>query len=341
VALTISKNKSNFSLMDFVRRNISNKKLILLILILLFFLAFIAFSKIELQQKEMPLFEGLYWIITTITTVGYGDVTPISTTGKVLAMIVMILGVTTIGFIASEILSTVVSSNLGAILGVNRIRSRVDYLICGWNEVSNATLTELSRYNHKIVILDEVTREELTQKDNVSFIKGSPVEKVSLEDANIRDTGTVILTMDNDSEVILAIHIIRQLNPYVNIVAKINNPDHIKLAKKSGADHIVGSNAIAGRLLWENHNQPSVAKWIVNNLSSDTKYEFYEHDIKHNSKLIGKKLKDVRKKLENTAKIIGVDTSSGLEKVPKDEYILSEGNMLLCIIDKSSFGGLE
>tara|TARA_Y100000034_G_scaffold130465_1_gene189002 strand:- start:1212 stop:2219 length:1008 start_codon:yes stop_codon:yes gene_type:complete len=331
------KKKRNFSAIDFFKKYLANRRISLLFLVVLLVIAFVAFSRIE----NKSLFDSFYWIITTITTVGYGDITPVSFNGKVLSIFVMVLGVATIGFVASEILSTIVSSNLGAILGVNKVRGRVDFLICGWNEVSNATLNELKNQNNKIVILDEERREELTKLDNVSFIKGSPVEKVSLMDANVCDTGTVILTMDNDSEVVLAIHIIRELNPYVNIVAKINNPNHIELAKKSGADHIVGPGAIAGKLLWENHKQPSVAEWIVNNISSDTEYEFYEHDVKGKSKLIGKKIKDIKKKLSGKARIIGVDTSMGLEKIPKDEYIISEGNILLCIVNKSNFGGLE
>jgi len=346
------KNHSSFYFQDFVRRHLNAKRIALILLFIIFLSAYFSFVQIELIQNQEvynkiiadgknPYFEGIYWIITTMATVGYGDVVPLSMLGKSIAMIVMLVGVTTIGLIASEVVSAIVSANFGELLGVNKISGKVDYLICGWNEVSNATLKELMQKRHRIVIIDNERRDELSKLDNVNFIKGNPVDRATLEKANIENTSTVILAMNNDSNVILAIHVIRELNPYVNIVAKINSHDNILLAENAGADHIVGPPVIGGKILWEAYSQPSVANWITNLISTETNYGFYEHDVSKDSTLLGKRIKELRKKLSGKAKLIGVDTPSGLEKVPDDEYEIKEGNKLILIINKAKFRGLE
>ncbi len=329
---------------DFLKKYVSGRRLALFVIFILFILSLTAFARLELLDKPgitNPYFEALYWIITTMATVGYGDITPISSLGKLLAMFVMVLGVTTLGFLASDIVSSIVSSNLGSLLGINKVRGRIHYLICGWNEVSDAALKELVNHKHRIVILDRERREELSNMTNVHFIKGNPTDRRSLESANIKNTSTVLLCMNNDSDVILAIHVIRDSNPFVNIVAKIDHHENIPLAKNAGADHIVGPATIAGKLLWESYQQPLVANWLINNISTKTNYELFEYDVKKDSKLIGKKLKELRIMLSGKAKIIGIDTASGLERVPKDSYSVSEGNKLILIADNKRFGGLE
>ena len=345
----IKKKKGSYYFLDFIKNHFTTKRVALLIILLLFLCGIYGFARIEIINNpavyeqvinagKNPYFEATYWIVTTATTVGYGDRVPITQSGKIISMFVMLLGVTTLGFLASQLVSNIVSLRLGELFGVNKVRGRIDYVICGWNEVSNAALRELMQ-KHRIVVVDDQRRDELSKLKNVFFIKGNPLEKTVLEKANIREANTALLAMDSDSDVILSIHVIREINPYVNIVAKINNHENILLAKNAGADHIVGPATIAGKLLWEACKQPMVTNWLINNISEQGKYDFHEFDVSSDSPLIGQKVGDIRKKLK--AKIIGIDTSEGLERVPSDDMKIAEGNKLILVARKGFKGDIK
>ncbi len=77
----------------------SGKSIFIIIFLLLFTLSVILFTRFELR----PYFESLYWLVTTAATVGYGDITPETLQGRILALVVMVLGVSLLGFLLSPV----------------------------------------------------------------------------------------------------------------------------------------------------------------------------------------------------------------------------------------------
>jgi Trk K+ transport system NAD-binding subunit len=128
--------------------------------------------------------------------------------------------------------------------------------------------------------------------------------------------------------VILTLHLIRQLNPWVNVVAKINNYEHVKLAEHAGADQVVSPSAIAGRLLSIAIEEPYVVKWVLNATTSAAEEEFIEYQVTKESMLHQKTIAEASK-LMHRAKIIGFVTHQGFEKFPSDEYVLKSGDRLV------------
>lgn len=62
------------------------------------------------ELQHVSTFESLYWVISTITTVGYGDITPISWITKTMAMILMVVGVAVVGYINGVIVTSIVEN---------------------------------------------------------------------------------------------------------------------------------------------------------------------------------------------------------------------------------------
>ena len=234
----------------FLKRHLTSKRLLAILFITIFTLSVLLFAKYEfienterydkiIAEGKNPYFEAFYWLITTITTVGYGDYTPLSTKGKVLALSVMILGVTLLAFILTQITQRIVSANLGNIFGVNRMKKKVDYILCGWNSVSEAALNEIDSDRHEVVVIDPASRPDLAKLTTIQYIRGDPKSEDVLMKANIKNASNVVLAMDRDSDVLLAIHVIRELNPFIHLVAKINSHEHVALAEAAGADRVV------------------------------------------------------------------------------------------------------
>ncbi len=316
---------------------------LIFVFIVLLFTSILLFAQFEfidnpvryekiIEEGQNPYFEAFYWLITTATTVGYGDYVPLSTEGKILALVVMVIGVSFLGFILTSITQSIVSTNLKEVFGISIAKKRVDYIICGWNELSKAAFSEIQHEKYNIIIIDEAAPPGLLDK-NIQYIKGDPKDSDILEKANIKHAKNVILCIDKDSDALLTIHLIRRLNPWVNVVAKINNYEHIKLAEHAGADQVVSPSSIAGRLLSIATEEPFVVRWVLNATTSASEAEFFEHKISKISPLLGKTIEEATT-IFHKAKILGMISHEKFERFPQRTQTLHAGDRLLLMAIK-------
>jgi Trk K+ transport system NAD-binding subunit len=260
-----------------------------------------------------------------------------TTVGRAVDLFLILLSAIVIAIFISQLTSRLVSINLGNMFGMSRTRKRVDYILCGWNPISEAALSELQGTGSEIVIIDKENRPELAKAKDVHFIAGDPTNPDILKRSNITNAKNIVLAMDDDSEVLLAIHVIRDLNPWINIVAKINHHEHIKIAESAGADQVVSPSSIGGRLLSMVTEEPAAVEWLLRATAGERGMELKEYTVSKDSVFANRKIGQIRTELRDKAKIIGVDTVKGLEKVPSDDLVVEPGNKLLMLIDSSKF----
>lgn len=331
-----------------LRKVISLRMIVIVTLLSLFTLGVLLFSHYEIDarpevrdQLEIsginPYFHSVYWLVTTITTVGYGDITPKTMPGMIVALIIMVLGMITMSLIISQVTSRIVSMNLGSMFGVTKTRKKIDCIICGWNPISESAFYEIKKPGSEIVIIDRENRPELAKAKDVHFMAGDPTNPDILRRANVMNAKNIVLAMEKDSDVLLAIHVIRDLSPWINIVAKINNHEHIRIAESAGADQVVSPPSIGGRLLSLVADEPSVVDWVTRVTSKEKGTKLIEYHVTKASPFSGKTISTVRRELGDSAKIIGVDTADGLEKIPGDDLKIESGNKLIMLIDTTKF----
>ena len=333
--------RRKFSLRDYLpslKTLFSGKSIFLIFFLILFIVSINLYARFEFIPSKEPsehvYFEAFYWLVTTATTVGYGDITPDTMEGKILSIIVMVLGVALLGFLLSQLTKSLVASNLGRFFGINRISDSIDYIICGWNDLSRSAYEDINDFKKSIIIISK-RRPDFDLSKNTQFMNGDPHDKAVLENANVMKAKNILLCMDSDSEILLAIHIIRQLNPWINITAKMNDPDYIPMAESAGSDQVVAPSAIAGRLLSIVTEQPYVVKWFLNATSTSIYHEkFVEYNVEPKSVFADKTLANVRD-LQNV-RIIGVESEDGFEKIPGEDYKIKVGDRLIIMIDKSA-----
>ena len=347
--LGIRKKTSWFYEMQYrIRRQLTLRFTVVTGLALVFLTAIILFARIEIMQRPdvlaqytaagmSPYFVALYWLVTTITTVGYGDVTPITMQGKMLALLIMIIGIVSVSLLISQITSRIVAINLGSMFGVRSTRKKIDCILCGWNPISQAAYEEITGPGVEIVVIDSMNRPDLAKSKDVHFMVGDPTDPAVLRRANVMNAKNIVLAMDEDSQVLLAIHVIRDINPWINIVAKINNHEHVKIAESAGADQVVSPPSIGGRLLSMVTDEPAAVEWLIKTTSRAKGIQLIEYDVVEDSPVVNKTIAEIRKQLAGTAKIIGVDTAQGLEKIPGDDLKVEQGNKLIMLIDTKRF----
>ena len=326
-----------------LKKKMTPRTWFIILIIIILISAYLAFAYFEYVlhpqtlesisvDKTNPFFMAFFWLIGTMMA-GYAEA-PYSTVGRVLDLIVILIGIMTVATIISKITSRIVSANIGNMLGRGSTKKKIDYIICGWNPVSEAAYERMKKPGTEVVIIDKQGSAIPINDADVYFISGDPTEKDTLQKANIKNAKNIVLAMDEDSEVLLAIHVVRDLNPWINIVAKINDHEHVKLAEAAGADHVVSPPSIGGRLLSMATDEPAAVEWVVRTISIVGGIELVEYDVTNKSTLANKTIGEARKALKGTAKIIGMDTAEGFEKVPEDHLKIEPGNKLIMVTNK-------
>tara|TARA_Y100000310_G_C20699863_1_gene828706 strand:- start:6243 stop:7265 length:1023 start_codon:yes stop_codon:yes gene_type:complete len=328
----LHRKRSIFQSLPSIKSIFAGKNLILLAFLILFISSVTLYARFEFAPavpQDNIYFEAFYWMVTTATTVGYGDITPQTIPGKILALVVMVLGVSMLGYILSQLTKTLVSANIGRFFGLNRVKDSIDYIICGWNDIAQAAFEEVNDFNSRIIIISE-NRPDIEFSKNVQYMDGDPHDRSTLENANVSKAKNIMLCMNNDSKILLAIHVIRELNPWTNIIAKMNDPGYIPMAESAGADQTIAPAALAGRLLSIVTKQPYVVKWFLQATSVSMHEHFVEYPVQEKSLFVNKTIADIRR--DSKLKIIGIESGDGFEKLPSESYTISPGDKLIVMV---------
>src|ERR1700691_1495105 len=166
--------------------------------------------------------KGIYWAITTATTVGYGDVTPHNGIGEVIASAVML---TTIPLLASVFALVTGAAAAAGIRRVLAMRDHIDEghrLVVGMDGPVPVILDELVRVGEHVVLVADV--DPATVRSEVHVIRGDPTQAHSLTLAHPERATQALIASDSDGDVLVSAVLLRRIAPDLEIVALVKSP---------------------------------------------------------------------------------------------------------------------
>jgi voltage-gated potassium channel len=211
-------------------------------------------------ENFSSVFDGIWWAIITASTVGYGDMVPKTTLGKVMGIILIFLGA---GFISAyffSLASTAISKHNQFVEGKLGYYGEGHMIIIGWNERSREIILDLvkKRGNQSVILIDETLKESPLPEKTIHFIQGRPSKDEVLLQANIRGAKKVLVTADQhkdefdaDMNSILTLIAIKGVCPEVFCIVEVLTTDQVKNAKRAGADSIIQTNQIISKNMIE------------------------------------------------------------------------------------------
>ena len=219
------------------------------------------------------IFEGnsigtsFYMAIITMTTVGYGDVTPDSSGGKMVSIILACFGILIYGYLGATIMTVQMEKSLSGVFGINKCKFKNHFIICGWTPVSEVVLLELITAGRDVAVITEkqediTTIRRIEEKGKVFPIYGDPSKTDNLMQANVNSARVVILCTEDDTKnLITALHI-KEINPKTRIIVKTGRAELKKTMKIAGVTYVVTPHEMAGRLIASAAFEPEVANFV-------------------------------------------------------------------------------
>ncbi|MEN4052403.1 MULTISPECIES: ion transporter [Sulfurimonas] len=232
----------------------------------------------EGNNPESPintLFQALYWSIVTISTVGYGDIVPITTEGRFVATLVIMAGIAVLAFTTSLFVSAF-TEKLDEIREIKTIEDvsklKKFYLICGYEQVSREVARKLSARGSSIIIMDDdQSRVAMAKKDGYTALHYNPGRVDSYEKLNInmdKQIKAVLCLREDDIENVYAALTIRSINKDVFILSLLMSDANRKKLDFAGIDKIVYPQELVGLITKELVGKP-VAFEVIHELRSE------------------------------------------------------------------------
>ncbi|MFA6196416.1 MAG: ion transporter [Sulfurimonas sp.] len=226
-------------------------------------------------SKVNTLFDAVYWSIVTIATVGYGDITPITTEGRVVAMGVIFAGISLIAFTTSIVVSALTEKldDIREIKTIEDIRKlKRFYLICGYENVAQEVARKLKDDMTNIIVLDEdVHRVANAKRDGLVALNYDPGDVQSYKIIGI-DLNTqvkaVLCLRESDVENVYTTLTVRSINKDVNIVSLLMDDSNRKKLTFAGVNEILYPKGLVGMISKELIGRP-VAFEVIHALRND------------------------------------------------------------------------
>jgi voltage-gated potassium channel len=251
-----------------LRRHVDKFRILFMLIFVILFGSF-AFYYFERGGEQVSgIWDAVYWVIVTVTTVGYGDFYPETLGGRITFVLVALGGIGTIAYVIEQLVSFSTKSQLKKLFGSGAVKMKKHTIIVGWNTKAEEAIKELRNENEEFLVVgSELNQAELNARE-IPHISGDPTKSETLNRCNIEDAKTMMIPLENDSDTIMIALAARKLNPGMKIVATCETREHIEMMRVAGIDHIISYAEISGRLLAHAVTEPVVVNFIMDATTS-------------------------------------------------------------------------
>ncbi len=246
----------------------------------------IAFSATE----HVAITTGLYWAVTTATTVGYGDVTPKNPSGRIVAVAVM---VTTIPLFASAFAlfaGAVAAAHLRRLLGVvEREPAGEEVMVLGWHPSVPRLTAELVRNRRRVAVVS--TADTAGLPETVRVVRAEPTNQASLQHAKPERASQLLIAASNDADTLVTAVLARQLAPGVPTIAVTQSPEVAAALADLGIGVSVSADELVAHTLAKSLEAPHAGELLVRLMGNDG-YQLRELPV--DAAWVGQRLSSVR-----------------------------------------------
>lgn len=284
-------------------------------------------------------FDALYMTVITLTTVGFLEVHPLGTGGRVLTMVLVVTGVATFLYVATAFAEYAIGGALTGKLRSRRMERRIGklnghYIVCGYGRVGEQVVRDLEQQGQSVVVVESTEAAVARLEDRHPHLVGDATDDSVLAAAGIaRAKGLVAATGDDASNIVMTLTA-RAMNAGVVIVARSDNDASEPKLLRAGATRVISPYRIAGRRIATQLLHPSVTDFLDLVMHSSS-LELWLKDVRveAGSELEGRTLGDLRVRDDLGVNILAVSGagSEELQTALPSSYPIRPGDRLVVL----------
>ena len=336
--------------MNILGLSISRRTFIILIGIGLYLVMLVVLTSVEKSSQASNINgfqDALWYSIVTLTTVGYGDIYPVTPIGRYIGYVFVLGSLGVLGLLISRITEVFVNIRETRKMGLLGSNYKDHIVVIGWDVFAQSVVDELIGAEKQVAIVtnnkDHVDpiRERYNETDVFVLVTDYSNYAV-LEKANLSHASTVFLNFEDDTQkLVYSLNLKKQYGSVEHVVI-LNNSDLEDTFHAAGVTFTLSKDGIAAKIVASYIFEPDVARYSVDLLSSavaDDDCDIQQYLVTDNNPHANREYKDVFQSLKDEHNIIligisklGQDGNRNLIKNPADAIIVSPGDYLIMIM---------
>lgn len=218
--------------------------------------------------EDMPFLDALYMTVTTVTTVGYGEVRPLSDAGRIFTMTLILLGVIVATYSLTTTATFLFAGEWRRFWQAQRRDRMIEHLhqhviVCGYGRVGRHVVDELRLEGIPFVVIDPHP-DKIIELDQAGYLAvcGDAAQEANLHAAGIGRARGLIASAHSDAENVFIVLTARALRADLTIVARADFEESEPKLHRAGANKVIRPNHLAGRRMVGMLTRPEVADFL-------------------------------------------------------------------------------
>jgi voltage-gated potassium channel len=218
--------------------------------------------------EHWPPFDAFYMTLTTMTTVGYGEIHELSKAGRVFNSFLIVFGVTTIFIAIGAMTQTIIELEFGDLLGKRRNKRMIDkltdhYIICGYGRVGRGAANELLHAGVSFVVVDiDPERVERAMTEGMLAVAADSTRDESLRQVGIDRARGLVAALATDADNLFVLLSAKGLNSKIFVAARAAEEGAEEKMRRAGADAVFAPYSITGHRLAQSLLRPHVVQFL-------------------------------------------------------------------------------
>ncbi|MBN2076671.1 MAG: potassium channel protein [Dehalococcoidales bacterium] len=299
--------------------------------------AIIAIGTIGYETIEgWSFLDSIFMTITTITTVGYREVHPLSDGGRIFSIFLILGGMGGAFYTLTGIITYIIEGNIGATLGRRRMENKINqlkdhFILCGFGRVGEEIANIFKEEEVSFVVIDN--RPECAaraEQEGYLYIQGDATSDETLKEAGIEKARGLVAALGSDIDNTYITLSARGLYPSLFITARASDSEAEKKLRRTGANRIVSPNSIGARRMAMLALRPTVMDFL-DTISRRRGPELQMENvaIDTNSSLNGLTIEEIRRC--SRATILALNSKNGIlvPNPPSDEKVTAGDSLII------------
>jgi voltage-gated potassium channel len=236
----------------------------LILAVSLFFVSTVGYRWLE----NFSWSEAIYMTIITLSTVGFGEVHPLTAPGRLFTAGIIVMGVIIIAVFFGTLTEYIIAGELTGNINKRRLMNKINnlkghYIVCGFGRVGEQVALELKNLGLSCVVIDDdPTAIERCELYDLAYICGDATENEILLQAGIERASGLVAVLNSDAANVFAVLSARSLNADLAIVGRSTGAESEEKLRMAGANRVVSPYSMAGYRIVNQLTRPHVTFFL-------------------------------------------------------------------------------
>lgn len=288
--------------------------------------------------EKLSFLDALYFAVTTVSTVGYGDIVPRTPGGRVFCIGLIVTGVGMTYYTLTFVIGMAVEGQLKNVLGrrgMDRLIASMEghIIVCGSGRVGSNVVERLQGEGEKFVVVenDQATYDQMVEM-KIPVVHGDATRDEVLLAAGVARAKGVISSLSHDADNVYVTLTAKSLNPQLKIVARAERAEAAEKLRRAGADTVIFPSVMGGRQMVSAMTKPVIMDFVENVFyNQELHLDIAEIPVGVSSSLVGLSLAASGIKDQFDSIVVAIKRKDKLVTNPDATQLIDAGDIMVVL----------